>query len=170
MNDHNEDWQRAIIEGRKPHPSISPLWRVWAVMGWIFVIILTAVASCRGEEFLVTLARVESGNNPNAVGRLGERGLYQFRETAWRQVNTLRTRRGLPHLNYYLSKDPVVSRSFAVEYLRWLSNYYTTARRRSPSAAELYALWNLGPTGFKRRGFSLEKCPAVTRESAMEFK
>lgn len=44
MNDHNEDWQKALLH----HPAIKrngvdPLWIWIAVMGWITVAILTAI-------------------------------------------------------------------------------------------------------------------------------
>ena len=45
MNDHNEDWQRALLN----HPAIKtngvdPLWIWIAAMGWITVVILVAIS------------------------------------------------------------------------------------------------------------------------------
>lgn len=40
-----------------------------------------------GEEALLRAVRVvETGDNPRAVGRLGERGSYQFRRSTWREI------------------------------------------------------------------------------------
>jgi hypothetical protein len=44
MNDHNEDWQKALLH----HPAIKrngvdPLWRIIAIIGWLTVGILVAI-------------------------------------------------------------------------------------------------------------------------------
>lgn len=119
------------------------------------------------KEFLDAMEQVESGRDAGAVGDNGRaRGSFQFWAVAWSQVNTLRKQQGLESLNYYLSTNRTIARSFAVTYLRWLETSLAATLRRSPTIHELYAAWNLGPSGFRARGFSLARCPRRTRSAA----
>ena len=44
MNDHNEDWQRALLNHPAIQPNgIDPLWRIIAIIGWVTVAILVAI-------------------------------------------------------------------------------------------------------------------------------
>lgn len=119
------------------------------------------------SQFLDAMEQVESGRDAGAVGDNGRaRGSFQFWASAWSQVNTLRKQQGLAVLDYYLSTNRAIARSFAVTYLRWLESSLAVTLRRSPTIHELYAAWNLGPSGFRARGFSLARCPRRTRSAA----
>ena len=211
FHDDNEEWQRALLH----HPAIKPggvdpLWRVSAIVGWIIVLLLTALVArgdgndtlpagvrlsspgtsdhlgallaskelpalvARGSvittEFLDAMEQVESGRDAGAVGDKGRaRGSFQFWAVAWSQVNTLRKQQGLESLNYYLSTNRAIARSFAVTYLRWLESHFTATLHRTPTHSELFAMWNLGPSGFRARGFSLARCPRRTRSAAQRI-
>lgn len=183
----DQEWQRALLHhpAFKP-PGVDPLWRAIAIAGWIVVLLLTAVVA-RGAErnlcsirvpsvaqtsvvtsqFLDAMEQVESGRDAGAVGDNGRaRGSFQFWASAWEQVNTLRNNQGLARMNYYLCTNRAIARSFAVTYLRWLESSLAATLRRSPTCHELYAAWNLGPSGFRARGFSLARCPRRTRSAA----
>lgn len=120
------------------------------------------------ERFMDALERVESGMDAGAVGDQGRsRGSFQFKAVAWKQVDTLRKSRGLArHAYRYGAHHRVTARMYAREYLGWLESYLTRALHRSPTHPELYAVWNLGPAGFRARGFSLARCPEHARRAA----
>lgn len=146
-------------------------WRIAAVLGWITVFIMTAIAA-RGsvvtKEFLDAMECIESGMDARAVGDQGRsRGSYQFKAVAWAQVNSFRAAEGLAAVPYLRgATNRVTARLFAECYLRWLESHLAVALRRSPSRPELYAAWNLGPSGFRARGFLLARCPVGVRDAA----
>lgn len=63
------------------------------LLAWIITItFVLAAVSCRGasvvtDAMLDRVAWAESRNNPHAVGRAGERGAYQLKSIAVREVN-----------------------------------------------------------------------------------
>ena len=130
------------------------------------------VAQPVSVRFLDALERIESGGNTHAIGDGGRaRGAYQFWAAAWDDVSAHRIARGQSVVHYVFgSTNRAVARSYAASYLGKLHQTLTTALRREPTPAELYAAWNLGPSGFKRRGFSLSRCPATTQRAALHFR
>lgn len=116
-------------------------------------------------HFLRALAQLESGNNPRAIGRAGERTQYQISRAAWKDgAGLLRCRAPKPPIQYNDQAAP----SIAKAYLQHLESRLATARTPI-NPATLYAAWNLGYEGFKRRGFSLARCPDRTRDAARRF-
>ncbi len=108
--------------------------------------------------------QVESSGNPNAIGRLGERGLLQFFPAAWADTTLWRARQGLPTYGYGTwSTDAGVGREYATSWLTYLEDRLTTALGRKPTIGEVYAAHQLGFAGFKSKGFDLRRCPAITR-------
>lgn len=182
---HDRDLQAQLLN----HPAIAkrgvdPLWRWIAVTLMVLVIILVAAIAARGEgvqpaspstliteRFLDALEEVESGRDAGAVGDQGRSlGSYQFKAVAWAQVNTLRAAQGLETRTYlFYATHRVTARLYAREYLGWLESYMTRALHRSPTRPELYAVWNLGPAGFRARGFELRRCPAHVRKVGERF-
>jgi hypothetical protein len=133
------------------------------------VIVALLCISAHSADFLTTLAQVESGNRPAAIGQHGERGAYQLTAAAWWDVTSERRRAGLRVYSFSAAHDPRISRIYAVEYLRLLTTDFTASQGRNPTSAELYALWNLGYRGFRARGFSLKQTPASTQRAAAKF-
>lgn len=138
------------------------------------------------ERWLDALEEVESGKDARAVGDQGRSlGSFQFKRMAWEQVNRLRRskvqvassrleRQNLQPstLNlqpYSSATNRIIAREYARQYLGWLHSYLTRALHRSPTYPELYAVWNLGPAGFRARGFDLRRCPEHVRRAARRF-
>jgi soluble lytic murein transglycosylase-like protein len=97
---------------------------------------LTAAASIDGERetFLRAVAEVETGGNPRAIGRRGERGMFQFTRTTWR----LHTRRAFADAHV-----PSVSFEVAARHYDWL--YDGLVRNgRTPTPYLMAAAWNAG--------------------------
>lgn len=172
MNYDKSGWRPNILHDApyKLH-GVDPLWRWFAIAGWILVMILAAVAA-RGSvvttEFLDAMECIESGMDARAVGDQGRsRGSFQFHAAGWQMVNGWRARALKPVVPFSVGAHcRSTARQFAFEYLRWLESHLAVALRRSPSRLELYAAWNLGLKGFEARGFLLGRCPAGTRDAA----
>lgn len=97
---------------------------------------LSAAEAVDGEReaFLKAIAEVETGNNPRAIGRRGERGMYQFTRTTWR----LHTRR-----NFADAHSPAVSAQVAALHYDWL--YEGLLRNgKQPTPFLMAAAWNAG--------------------------
>lgn len=120
--------------------------------------------------FLDALGQVESNNNPKAIGDGNKaRGTFQFWKIAWADANEYRRERGLKIFSYEYANDPHVSRLYAANFADQQRLRFIKGAKREPSAGELYALFNLGYQGFKRRGFDLTRCPKVTRRAAAKL-
>lgn len=65
------------------------------------------------EAFLLALAMVESGNNPNAVGKAGERTEYQITRQVWKQHSKLDFKRTKDH--------PFAARCVAINHIRHIN-------------------------------------------------
>lgn len=113
------------------------------------------------EGFLNAVRRAESANGRFTVGDDGRSlGDYQLSEAAWCDVNAWRNARSLPTFDYdkHVWSEPV-SRTYAADYFKILHGQLRRRLQRAPSAAELYAAYNLGMSSFIRRHFRL---PAST--------
>jgi hypothetical protein len=115
---------------------------------------------------IAAISRIESGGDHAAIGAAGERGAWQMSRLAWTHVNELRAARGVKVHPWTAAHTPAVARAYVTEYLAWLQGRFTDANGRPPTAGETYALWNLGYAGFQKRGFDLNRCPAITRRGA----
>lgn len=116
----------------------------WVGVALILVAILTAKrsdgASVVTEEFLDRVAWIESRNNPNAVGKAGERSAYQLTPKA---VEHVRTERGWKHSFSEATKRH--ARAYARAYLIICERVLTKRLKRQPTQAEVYAAYNRGP-------------------------
>jgi soluble lytic murein transglycosylase-like protein len=103
------------------------------------------------DAFLEAVAMVETNGNPRAVGSLGERGLYQFTRTTWKQ----HTKR-----SHYAAHDPHYSTEIARKHYDWL---YENLSEKGfpPSPYWLAVAWN---SGLKRT--TSGRFPSVSRRYA----
>tara|TARA_Y100000588_G_scaffold351237_1_gene402896 strand:- start:312 stop:770 length:459 start_codon:yes stop_codon:yes gene_type:complete len=131
----------------------------------------TATAIKPDKKWLDLVEQVESSGNSKAVGDSGRaRGAFQFWKIAWDDVNNYRRDRGFKIFGYEYAWDPHVSRVYAENLADLQRIRMIRATGRDPDAGELYALYNLGFNGFKRRQFRLNDCPRVTRVKAAKIK
>lgn len=172
MNDHDD----RDIYGNQPskHVSCVSLLPFIILFGGAALLVLIA-RSCNGsivtEHFLDALERVESHGRATALGDRGRaRGPFQFQAAAWADVNTWKTSSGHPPVSYLRgSTNRAAARCYARTYLKHLESRLAAMRRVHPTTEQLFAAWNLGFEGFRRRGFLLSRCPAVTRRSARQL-
>lgn len=120
------------------------------------------------DFYLDALAMIESGSNPTARGKAGERSAWQLKEQAWSYTSELRRRRELEVHAFAAAGNSTIARTYARTLLEDHCHRFVSTYARTPTPGELYAVWNLGFEGFRRRG-SLARCPALTKDAAQRL-
>lgn len=116
----------------------------------VLVVVIALIAlcqSCNGsvvtEEFLDRIAQRESGGKNSAIGKRGERGAYQIRQIALKDVNECFGWK-VQHKEVHNAQ---VGRSVARAYLVVCERRLTLLLRRQPTQQELYRAYNRGVKG-----------------------
>ena len=122
-------------------------------------------------KLIHAVAMVESNNNHRAVGDQGKaNGAFQMWKPAWQDCSKWLKKNGFKTTTYEKGvNDPTISHQYCKVYLSILNGQLRRSIGREPSAAELYAAYNLGFTGFKRRGFDISKTPSITQRAAVKL-
>lgn len=120
---------------------------------------LLAAAGAFGSPLLDAIEAVESGGFNHATGPCGERGPFQFRARTWAHISALRVQRGLIVFGFRECTSPGPARLYAQTYVEWVTERLRFHLKRDPTIQEVYAAWNMGVTGFGKRGFSISRCP-----------
>lgn len=117
---------------------------------------LTVPAQSPLSMIVDAIRLVESGgtNVPGDGGRAA--GEWQLHAAACRDV-------GARHMEAW---NHTRAREIATAYVTRLRSELARRLRRDPTAAEIYAAYNLGVRGFSRRGLRLDRCPPLTRARA----
>jgi len=119
------------------------------------------------EKWIDLVGWVESRNDPKAVGDGSRaRGEMQFWRATWDDCTRQRKAKGLPTWGFSYAHDRAVARLYARSWLDYIEERLARAMGRNPSLGEIYAAYNLGLSGFARRGYRLSDCPASTRRNA----
>lgn len=147
-NTQNSETAAAPDTASRPSSRIQSLIRRWSRTAAFAVAAVLTLASTRDAEaasaadtarsgrdaFLRAIAEVETGNNPRKVGRLGERGQYQFRQMTWRQ-HTKQPFRD--------AHNPAVAHAVAARHYDWiLQQIERSGKRATPYMVA--AAWNSG--------------------------
>ena len=132
------------------------------------LLILMATQSFAVTPALVeAIIEVESSNRPNVTGDGGlARGCAQFHYAAWLDVTSWRKARGLPTHSFSKAYDPLIARAYLHSWLTLNSHRFEDATGRKPTWADLYAIHNLGFSGFRKRMFDIVNCPSITQRKA----
>lgn len=109
----------------------------------------------------------ESNSNTQAVGDNGKaRGAYQMWRIAWDQVNKERAKDKRYRYPWTYAHDSIISRQYAVEYLRWCGSTLEKELGRKPYYWEVYASYARGVETFKDEcGFKYSELPARTKRA-----
>lgn len=111
------------------------------------------------EHNVTAIAHVESNNKMSARGKAGERTAWQILPTTWR--------------HYAPADHKMTSRAdaYTVALIIYVHNRdrFMLATGVLPNNFDVYAMWNLGFNGYKRRKFNIDKCPLITRRAAMRY-
>jgi len=95
---------------------------------------VTDVNAIERDTFLRAIAEVETGGNARAIGRQGERGMFQFTRTTWR----IHSKRAFADAHI-----PSVSFDVAAQHYDWLHRGLLR-NGRQPTPYLMAAAWNAG--------------------------
>ena len=112
------------------------------------------------ELTLSSIIQVESKGDPHAKGKKGERGLYQFTRSTWEY-----------HTKEPFSRafDRTVSTGIAVKHYDWIVAQFVK-EKRTPTAVDIYIVWNTGFEYYKHKGFNPDKVCKQTKHNVAKFK
>jgi hypothetical protein len=96
-----------------------------------------AAAAIDSEAILWAIRQVETGGNPAAVGKRGERSAYHFIPTTWSMPTSA------PFL--FATLDPVLANRVALDHLALILRCLK-ARGLAPTAAHIAAAWRYWTT------------------------
>lgn len=136
----------------------------WTVIVLHLLMAIRASAAVT-ESFLDRVAMIESNGDQFAVGDNGRSvGRYQIKKIAWLEVNQVRAKHGLKQYPYSYATNNQISRTYAAQFLHIQRARYIRTFRRSPTQADLLAIYQLGFSKFKTSGGNLP--PLVKRNIA----
>jgi hypothetical protein len=110
-----------------------------------------------GLTLIEAIAIVESNNNPKAIGDNGKAsGAWQMWEVARIDARKILGRDG-------------TDKELATALLGSISKRLEAKLGRKATDQEIYAVWNLGFSGFQKRGFKIENCPRITQNACAKI-
>ena len=103
--------------------------------------------------FLSAVAEVESGHNRKAIGKAGERGMYQVGKAAWDDASSRLKAEG--HYSFPWSKwrDATAQDMVAASHLRWIRANFKRVGKPDPTPEQIAVVWNLGWSAAVARSF-----------------
>lgn len=121
---------------------------IWLLLWVAFTLMVVSVhGGVVDEAFLDRLAWRESRGIATAVGRRGEKGMFQLRPIALAECRRVYGWR-IKDADLF---NPAIARAAARGYCLICEHYLTTHLGRSPTQAEIMDGYRLGPEGFCRR-------------------
>lgn len=130
---------------------------IYAILGAI-TMQLGAIADT--TIYLAALSQIESGGRDHKIGACGERSQYQLMKSAWDEIH--------PTLAFTKCKGKIATHTATAHAVRIQRRLYDQFRHDC-SPAQFYCAWNMGFTGFRKRGFLVSSCPRVVQERAERF-
>ena len=122
------------------------------------------------DKFLHAVMLVESNGRAITGDNGNARGHFQFWRRTWDHVTSIRRKANLPTYGYSAANNLLQSQAYARTYFEWLEKGLKRNGCTHPTHADLYAAFNLGLAGYKKRGFDLSRCPTVTRRAVVKLK
>ena len=103
--------------------------------------------------FLEAVAEVESGHNRKAIGKAGERGMYQVNKAAWDDASARLKAEGHYAFPWSKWRDATAQDMIAASHLRWIRANFHRLGMTDPTPEELALVWNVGWSGAVARKF-----------------
>ena len=110
-------------------------------------------AAAAEATLLECIAVVESGQNRKAVGKAGERGMYQVGKAAWDDANERLKREGHHHFQFSKWRNPTAQDMIAAAHLRTIRDNFKRIGVIAPTPEQLALVWNVGWSGAVDRKF-----------------
>jgi hypothetical protein len=101
-------------------------------------------AAASDAAFLEAIAQVESGQNRKAIGKAGERGMYQVGKAAWTDANALLESEKNFHYQWSQWRDATAQDMIAAAHLRILRARFKADGYSTPTPEQLALAWNRG--------------------------
>lgn len=123
---------------------------------------MTAARTWRtsNRKLLISLSAIESNNRDKKIGSYGEVSRWQIKPATWRRHSKI-------PLNHAV--NPLVAQDVAAAIMLDNEERFFKKKGVMPSAAQRYAMYNMGFTGFSRVGFLMSKCSAAVQERAERY-
>ena len=104
--------------------------------------------------FLSAVAEVESGHNRKAIGKAGERGMYQVGKEAWDDASARLKAEGHYFCPWSKWRDATAQDMIAASHLRWIRSNFHRIGMTDPTPEQLALVWNVGWSAAVARRFS----------------
>ncbi len=103
--------------------------------------------------FLSAVAEVESGHNRKAIGKAGERGMYQVGRDAWKDAEERLKAEGHYRFPWSKWRDATAQDMIAAAHLRWIRSNFHRIGMTDPTPEQLALVWNVGWSAARSRDF-----------------
>jgi hypothetical protein len=111
-------------------------------------------AAASDATLLEAIATVESGQNRKAVGKAGERGMYQVGYAAWKDAEDRLKAEGHYRFPWSKWRDATAQDMIAASHLRWIRANFARVGIHAPTAEQIAIVWNVGWSGAVARRFA----------------
>lgn len=111
----------------------------------VALLLLGLTAQAKDDAaFLEAVAHVETGMDRKAVGKAGERGMYQMGRDAWKDAEAKLKAEGRYHYPWSKWRDATAQDMAASAYLRLIRDRFARIGIASPTPEQLAVVWNKG--------------------------
>ena len=111
-------------------------------------------AAASDATLLESIAMVESGQNRKAIGKAGERGMYQVGQAAWKDAEERLKAEGHYRFPWSKWRDATAQDMIAACHLRILRKRFKADGYSTPTPEQLALAWNRGYEGAKSWNFA----------------
>jgi soluble lytic murein transglycosylase-like protein len=111
-------------------------------------------AAASDATLLESIAHVETGMDRKAIGKAGERGMYQVGKAAWDDANARLEKEGHYHFQWSKWRDATAQDMIAAAHLRTLRDRFARVGIKAPTPEQVAVAWNLGFGAAQARGFA----------------
>ena len=110
-------------------------------------------AAASDATLLESIAQVESGMNRKAIGKAGERGMYQVGRDAWKDAEERLKAEGHYRFPWSKWRDATAQDMVAASHLRWIRANFVRVGKPDPTPEQIAVVWNLGWSAAVARSF-----------------
>ena len=110
-------------------------------------------AAASDATLLESIAQVESGMNRKAIGKAGERGMYQVGRDAWKDAEERLKAEGHYRFPWSKWRDATAQDMVAASHLRWIRANFKRVGKPDPTPEQIAVVWNLGWSAAVARSF-----------------
>ena len=111
-------------------------------------------AAASDATLLESIAQVESGQNRKAIGKAGERGMYQVGQAAWKDAEERLKAEGHYRSPWSKWRDATAQDMIAASHLRWIRANFKRIGKPDPTPEQVAVVWNLGWSAAVARKFA----------------